>query len=150
MDIQVVLTHDDPKLGRRGQVVKVSPGFAQNFLFPHKKAVPATPSNVKAFQNEKAQADKRESLEKAEAQVIAEKILALTLTLPVRTGDSDKLYGAVTSHEIQGRLASHGISLEKKDIHLAEPIKKLGSYEVLVKTHRDISAKLKLKVVKQD
>lgn len=150
MDIQVVLTNDDPKLGRRGQVVKVSPGFAQNFLFPHKKAVPATPANIKAYENEKAQADKREQLEKAEAQAIADKILALTLTLPVRTGDSDKLYGAVTSHEIHDRLASQGISLDKKNIHLSEPIKKLGTYEVLVKTHRDISAKLKLKVVKQD
>ncbi len=150
MDVQVVLTQDDPKLGRRGQVVKVSPGFAQNFLFPHHKALPATPANIKTFENEKAQTQKREALEKDAAQAVAHKIQALTLTLPVRVGESDKLYGAVTSHEVQGQLAAQGIVLEKKDIHLPEPIKKLGSYEVLVKTHRDVSAKLKLKVVKQD
>ena len=150
MDVQVVLTQDDPKLGRRGDIVKVSPGFAQNFLYPHKKAIAATPASIKAFEAEKSQTARRQTQEKDEARLVADRIEKLTLALPVRVGDSDKLYGAVTAHEIQDRLALQGIKLQKKDIHLPEPIKRLGSYEVVVKPHHDISVKLKIQVVKQD
>lgn len=148
-DIQVVLTGSDPKLGERGKVLSVSRGYAVNFLFPHRKALEATPANLKSFEEEKA----RQSKEKAETRLLAEelakKIQALTLTVEVPVGEGDKLYGSVTSQEVQRALAGKGASVERKDIHLEEPIRKLGAYEIPVKLHREVSAVLKLQVVKK-
>ena len=147
MNIEVVLTENDPKLGKRGQVIKVSSGYAQNFLFPHKKAKPATAANLKSFEEQKARQTKEEAavLEKAREQ--AAKITAASITIEVLTGEGEKLYGAVTAQDIAEALARQGIVLEKKDIHLEEPIKKLGAYQIPVKLHRDAPATLKLWVV---
>ncbi len=149
MNIEVVLIQDDPKLGKRGDIVKVSSGFAQNFLFPHSKAKPATPSNLKSFQDEKNRMKNREEEKLAAARAAAEKLTASAVTLEVQAGESDKLYGAVTLQDILEALSAKGILLEKKDIHLAEPIRKLGTYEVTVRPHPSVSVALKLIVVKK-
>ena len=149
MNIEVVLTQDDPKLGKRGQVVKVSEGFANNFLFPHHKAVLATPSSLKSFKMEEARRLDKESKIKELAENTAKKIESISLTIEVNVGEGDKLYGAVTSHDIQQALSAQVISVEKKDVHLEEPIKKLGNYQVPIKLHPTISAQLKLWVVKK-
>lgn len=160
MSIEVILTQDDPKLGKRGQVVKVSPGYAQNFLFPHHKAQAATAETLKVYREEaerRARAD-AERLEKAKAD--AEKLKSITLTIEMQVAESSskmfgpghestKLYGAVTSHEIADALARKGIKVERKNIHLAEPIKKLGAFEVPVKLHRDVTVSLRLSVMKK-
>ena len=149
MDIQVVLTENDPKLGQRGQVIKVSSGFANNFLIPHKKAIPATAANLKSFQAEKARLSQKEAQVKADAEALAKKILATSLTVEVLTGEGEKLYGAVNSQDVQQALLAQGISLERKDIHLGEPIHKLGAYQIDVKLHPQVTSQLKLWVVKK-
>ncbi len=149
MDIEVVLTETDPKLGKRGQVIKVSSGYAHNFLIPHKKAKLATTSNLKNFEEEKARSAKEQAQTKAHAEELAKKISALSLTIEVLAGEADKLFGAVTSQDIQQELLKQSILVDKKDIHLEEPIKKLGAYTVPVKLHTDIQVKLKLWVVKK-
>jgi len=150
MDIEVVLTQNDPKLGERGQVIKVAPGFAHNFLIPNRKALPATAANVKRFELEKARRSKEHAERLTQAREMSKKIAQTSLTIEVQAGEGDKLCGAVTTHEIQTALGRQGISVEKKDIQLEEPIKKLGAYQVPVKLHpSDESVPLKLWVVKK-
>ena len=149
MDIEVVLTEADPKLGQRGQVIKVSAGYAHNFLIPHNKALVATPAALKSFEEEKKRQVKEQAQAKAHGETVAARIAALSLTLEVLVGEAEKLFGAVTAQDIQQGLLGHGISVEKKDIHLEEPIRKLGVYTVPVKVHPGIQAKLKLWVVKK-
>jgi large subunit ribosomal protein L9 len=149
MNIQVVLTETDPKLGRRGEVVNVSPGYAQNFLFPHKKALPATPANLKAFEAEKIRHAKEEAEKLARAKEVAVRVAKTVLTLEVSAGEADKLYGAVTSQDIQAALAKAGISVERREIHLEEPIKRLGEFAVEVKLHTQIQVSVKINVVKK-
>ena len=149
MSIEVVLLQDDPKLGKRGEVVKVSSGFAQNFLYPHNKAKIATPANLKSFEAEKARHAKEEDERLSRAREWAQKLKELTLTLEVSSGDGDKLYGAINSQDIVEALARQNISLERKEVHLEEPIKKLGDYQVQVKLHPKISISLKISLVKK-
>ena len=148
-NLEVVLTENDPKLGVRGQVVKVSSGYANNFLFPHKKALLATPANLKTFEAEKARLSQKDAQTKAHAEELAKKVEAASLTLEVLVGEEDKLYGAINTQDIQQGLAAQGISLERKDIHLGEPIKKLGAYQIDIKLHPHVMTKLKLWVIKK-
>ena|SRR3989338_3926281 len=149
MEIKVVLTQTDAKLGQRGQVVKVSPGFAYNFLIPQKKAVLVTPAVLKNLEAEKNKAAKETAELQSRREALAGKISQTTLTVEMLTGDGEKLYGAVTSQEIQTALSAQGIVLDKKEIHLEEPIKKLGVYTVPVKLHPQTEALLKVWVVKK-
>lgn len=149
MNIDVVLMQDDEKLGKRGEVVRVSSGYAQNFLYPHHKAKPATPVNLKAFEAEKARQAKDRQERLARAKDAAARLAEASVTIEVLTGEGDKLYGAVTTQDIASAAAAQRLPVEKKDIHLEEPIKKLGAYQVSVKLHPDISANLKLWVVKK-
>ena len=115
MDIQVVLTENDPKLGKRGQVIKVSSGYAQNFLFPHKKAQPATPANLRSFEQEKARASKEEAEHLAQAKEQAARITSVQLKLEVSVGEGEKLFGSVTSQDILEALSKQGIILDRKN-----------------------------------
>ena len=149
MDLEVVLIENHPKLGERGRVVKVSPGYAINCLIPQKKARLATPANLKSFEAEKAALAKKESGRLSHAKELARRIAETSLTIEVQVGAEEKLYGAVTSHEIHQSLLQQGIHLERKDIHLEEPIRKLGSYQVPVKLLPEVNAVLRLWVVKK-
>jgi large subunit ribosomal protein L9 len=149
MNIEVVLTQDDEKLGKRGEVVKVSPGYAQNFLFPGGKAKLATPANLKSFEREKEKFLKDKLDAKEKALELSQKLSKITLTMEVAVGEGDKLYGAVTSQELRQALLGKAICLEKRHIHLEEPIRKLGNYEVSVKLHPEVSALLKVLVTKK-
>ena len=149
MDIQVVLTENDPKLGKRGEVVKVSSGYAQNYLFPHHKAQPATAAALKAFEQEKARHAKEEADHLARAKAMAEKLRTTPLEIPVTAGEGDKLFGAVTAQHIVEALAARGIPCERKMIHLEEPIKKLGRYEIEFRLHPEVTAKLLVQTVKK-
>lgn len=149
MDVDVILTQDDPKLGCRGQVVKVSPGFALNFLIPQGKAKHATHSNLKAALLEKARLEKTEAEHLAQVTQTAQRVAQMTCTLEASAGQSGKLFGAVTAQQIVEQLAADGIHLEKKAVHLKEPIHQLGSYVVELKLRRDLTAPLKLEVIKK-
>ncbi len=149
MDIQVVLTQDDSKLGKRGEVVKVSPGYANNFLIPHQKAILATAANLKRFQEEKVRHGREDVERRSRAEALVQRINQTPLTIEVLTGEAEKLYGAVTVQDILNALSGRGIALEKKDVHLEEPIRKLGVYEVDIKPYPSVGGKLKLSVVKK-
>ena len=150
MNVEVVLTENDPSLGKRGDVVKVSSGYANNFLIPGKKAVAVTPAILKKFEAEKAKHAQDEAESLAQARKTAMDLERASLEIRVLTGESDKLYGAVTAHEIQEALAAQsGLRLEKKHLQLAEPIRKLGSYEVGVRLHPEVKTKLKVIVSKK-
>jgi large subunit ribosomal protein L9 len=149
VNIEVVLLDNDPKLGKRGEIIKVSTGYAQNYLFPNKKAVPATPENLKNFQAQKAKDARLQAERLAVAREAASKIEKADVTIPMLTGEGDKLYGAVTSQDIQAALRAEGILIERKDIHLDEPIRKLGTHPVTLRLHPDVTASLKVTVVKK-
>jgi large subunit ribosomal protein L9 len=149
VNIEVVLTENDPKLGQRGQVVKVSSGYAQNFLFPHNKAKPATPQNLKQFEQEKAKASKEASEHLAEAQRQAAIIRSWRLSLPVTVGEADKIFGSITSKDIQEALTGKGVVVERKKIHLEEPIRHLGVYEIPMRLHPEVNVVLTVEVVKK-
>ncbi len=149
MDIQVVLTENDPKLGKRGQVVKVSPGYAQNYLFPHHKAKPATAANLKEFDRENEKNSKEEARILAEAESLAQRLRTAAIKLEVMAGEGDKLFGAVPSQDIVVELTKLGIPCDRKKFHLEEPIKKLGKYQVELKLHPEVRVKLGIEVVKK-
>ncbi len=149
MSVEVILTEDDVKLGKRGAVVKVSHGYAYNFLIPHHKARQADANAVKSFEAETSRLAKKQAQYLDLAKESAKKIAQTSLTMEVSTGEGDKLYGAVTSLEIREELAKTGIALDKKNIQIPEPIRKLGAYQVVVKLHPEVSEKLKLWVVKK-
>ena len=149
MDVEIILTEDDPKLGRRGEVVKVSRGHALNFLIPHHKARLATASSLKAFEIEKAAREKKEAEAAAGAQALAAKIQNTPVSVEVLTGEGDKLFGAVTAQDIALAANERGVSLEKRQLILEEPIKKLGEYEIKVKLHPNVQAALKVSVTRK-
>ena len=147
--LQVILQSDVPNLGSSGELVKVRPGFARNFLLPRKLAVPATTAQVNRLNHEKAVAVARAEKNKKEAQALAEKIGALKITLARAVGEDDKLFGAVTTKEIEGEVKKAGLTIDRKKMQLAEPLKTLGSFEIPVKLMTDVTATLKVEVVKK-
>ncbi|MEI8344693.1 MAG: 50S ribosomal protein L9 [Candidatus Omnitrophota bacterium] len=160
MNIEVVLTQDDPKLGKKGDVVKVSTGFAGNFLYPQKKAVPATTANRLAFERQKERLQKQEAERLEHARQLADKIGRLAITIEAMTAHSqsktdeeptepEKLFGSITAAEILHALALQSVIVDKKDIHLEEPIRRLGQYDIAVKLHREVTATLKLTVTRK-
>lgn len=147
--LQVILQSDVPNLGASGELVKVRPGFARNFLLPRKLAVPATTAQVNRLNHDKAVALARAEKNKKEAQALAEKIGALKITLARPVGEDDKLFGSVTSKEIEGEVKKAGLTVDRKKMQLAEPIKTLGVHEIPVKLMTDVTATLKVEVVKK-
>ena len=147
--IQVILQHDVEKVGKSGELVKVRPGFARNFLLPRSLAVPATTAAVNRISHEKAVAMAKAEKSKAGARALAEKINALTLTMPRTVGEDDRLFGSVTAKEIENAVKAKGLDFDRKTMHLAEPIKQLGSYAIPVKLLTDVTATLKVEVVKK-
>ncbi len=147
--LQVILQSDVPNLGASGELVKVRPGFARNFLLPRKLAVPATTAQVNRLNHEKAVAVARAEKNKKEAQALAEKIRALKVTLARAVGEDDKLFGAVTTKEIESEVKKTGLTVDRKKMQLAEPLKTLGTFEIPVKLMADVTATLKVEVVKK-
>jgi large subunit ribosomal protein L9 len=147
--LQVVLQSDVDKVGESGELVKVRPGFARNYLIPRGLAVPATTAAVNRIAHEKAVAVAKADKTKKEMQAFAEKINALKLTLSRSVGEDDKLFGSVTSKEIENAAKAAGVTIDRKKMQLAEPLKALGSFEIQVRLMTDVTATLKVEVVKK-
>ncbi len=145
--MQVILTQSVDTLGTAGDLVTVKPGYARNFLLPKKLAVVASTNNVKEFEHQKRTAAYAAAQAKTSAEGFAAALGNLTLTFARKVGDQDKLFGSVTSHDIERALAEQGHELSRRVIELAEPIKALGSAEVKVHVHKDVSVQLKIEVV---
>lgn len=147
--IQVVLQSDVDNVGISGELVKVRPGFARNFLIPRGLAVPATTAAVNRIAHEKSVAIAKADKTKKEFQAVAEKINALKLTLTRSVGEDDKLFGSVTTKEIENAAKAAGVTIDRKKMQLAEPLKALGSYEIPVRLMADVVATLKVEVAKK-
>ena len=147
--IQLVLQHDVDNVGKSGDLVKVRPGYARNFLLPRSLAVPATRAQVNRITHEKAVALSKSEKLKKESRDLAVKLSALTIKLSHAVGDDGKLFGSVTTKEIEAAIKAQGFDVDRKKMQLAEPIKALGSYESPLKLVSDVIATLKVEVVKK-
>ena len=146
--MDVILLKDVEKLGTEGTVVHVKPGFARNYLVPCGLAVPATAHQLKAVEAITQQRQKKSQRLQADADALKHTLEGRLLTFTLTLGDEDKPFGSVTTHDIVEALARDGIVVDKHAVHLEEPIKSLGAFEVSVRLHPAVTATLKLQVVK--
>jgi large subunit ribosomal protein L9 len=144
--VKLILREDVENLGKGGELVEVKPGYGRNFLLPRGLAVLANPKNVRELEHQKRVADARAAKMKASAQAVAKRLAETPVTLQRKVGEQDKLYGSVTTLDIVEALAARGVQLDRRLLSLAEPIKTVGEFEVPVKVHRDVEAKVKVKV----
>jgi large subunit ribosomal protein L9 len=147
--IQVILQHDVDKVGKSGDLVKVRPGFARNFLLPRSLAVPATTAQVHRIEHEKAVAVARSEKLKKESREHAAKLTSQEITIVRAVGEDDKLFGSVTAKEIESAYKAKGFEVDRRKMHLPEPIKQLGTFEIPLKLVSDVIATLKVHVVKK-
>lgn len=148
--MKVVLREHVDHLGDRGQIVSVARGYARNYLLPKGLALEATPGNLQMLEHQRRVWVAREAKEAVEARRVAERLSAMQLSITKKAGESGTLYGSVTSSEIAALLASKGVEVDRRRIALVEPIRVLGTHEVPVKLHREVTAHVKLEVVAEE
>lgn len=146
--MQIILREDVPSLGKAGDLVKVANGYARNYLIPRKMAVEATPRNLKALEHEKLLIEHKKRRELKDSESLKEKIESISCTIGVKVGEDDKLFGSVTSMDIEEGLKREGVEIDRRKIELEEPIRTLGVYTVPIKIAPETQAKLKVWVVK--
>ena len=147
--MDVILRQAVEKLGAPGDLVKVSAGYARNYLLPYGVAVEATPGNRKRIEQERARLEAAENTRRDAAQEVAKQIEQISLTFSARVGDEGKLFGSVTASDIHAQLEAQGVKIERRQIELQEPIKALGVYRVAIKLHADVKPEIKVWVIKQ-
>ncbi|MCX7725482.1 MAG: 50S ribosomal protein L9 [Chitinispirillaceae bacterium] len=147
--MEVILLKDHGKLGKALDVVNVKDGYARNFLIPQGIAMVATEGNRKKVEETKRLAEKREEKKLNDAKELALKIEQVPCTIAVKVGEEDKIYGSVGAVEVANYLKREGYDIDKNQVEIEEPIKKLGVYTVTIKVYKDITAKLKVWVVKE-
>ncbi|MFQ5428633.1 MAG: 50S ribosomal protein L9 [Thermodesulfobacteriota bacterium] len=149
--MEVILKKDIDNLGNYGDTLKVAPGYARNYLIPTGMAVAATPGNLRQFNAEKEAYLKKEAEKRAVAEKSAAGLEGVVLTFERKTSEEEKLFGSVTSADIEKALHEKGFnSIEKKNIHIAEPIKHLGEHDVEIKIYSGVIAKISVVVTKQE
>ncbi len=147
--MKIILRQDVETVGKAGDIVEVKNGYARNYLIPQGLALEATKGNLKRFEQEKKSLELQKNREKKAAEKEAEKLNDTSITISVSVGEEDKLFGSVTSQDIANALEEKGFKLDKRKIHLDEPIKALGIYSVPIKLHPEVEAKVKVWVVKK-
>ena len=145
--MEVILREHVENLGHRGEVVKVADGYARNYLLPRKLALLVTEGNKKQIERERAKLDAKEAEEKSLIEAVAERLATVEVVIARKVGETDALYGSVTTADIVEVLTAKGFEIDKRKLQLAEPIKKLGEVKVPVKLHREIIVPLTVKVV---
>jgi large subunit ribosomal protein L9 len=148
--MEVILREDIDKLGSRGQLVRVAPGYARNFLLPRRMAVAATEANKKIVEQERQAHVRKEAKLASEAADLGKLIGAVSITIAQKAGENDQLFGSVTSKDIVEALEKQGYTVERRKIALEEPIKTLGEFKVPVKLHREVTAEITVNVVKEE
>jgi large subunit ribosomal protein L9 len=148
--MEVILREDIEKLGARGEVVKVAPGYARNFLLPRRLAVAATDANRKIIEQERQAHLRREAKLASEAQDLARLLSTVTVTVSRKAGENDQLFGSVTANDIAEALAAQKYTIERRKIQLEEPIRTLGDHKVSIRLHRDVNAEINVNVVRED
>jgi large subunit ribosomal protein L9 len=147
--VEVILLDSVYKLGDRGQTVKVKPGFARNYLFPRRLALPATEANRRVFQENERVLVKHDVQAMQAAREVAAKLGEVSCTIAVQVGEEDKLYGSVTSLDIARKLKEQGHDVDRRQIMLGEPIKQLGEFTVDLRLHREVTTPIKVSVVRE-
>ena len=147
--MEIILREDIDKLGQRGQVVKVAPGYARNFLLPRKLAIEANEGNKAVITQMKAASVRRSVKEKAQAEELAKQFEGVSLSFTRKSGENDQLFGSVTSSDLAEGLTKKGFNVDRRKIQLHEPLKTLGEFTVPVKLHKDVTAHLKVVIAKE-
>lgn len=147
--MEIILQEDIDKLGHRGDVVTVKPGYARNYLLPRKLALEATPGNMKALERIRTSLAKKTATELDAAQKQAALLNGVSLRFTRKTGENDQLFGSVTSSDVAEALAAQNFKVDKRQVQLAEPLRALGEYQVTVKVFREITAALKITIEKE-
>lgn len=147
--MEVILKEDVPKLGSRGDVVKVAEGFGRNYLLPHKLAIEASSGNKKVIEQMKAASVRRSAKEKTQAEELAKQFDGLSVTFTRKSGENDQLFGSVTPGDIAEALAKKGFDLDRRKIQVHEPLKTLGEFAVPIKLHKDVTTHLKVVIEKE-
>jgi large subunit ribosomal protein L9 len=147
--MEIILRQSIENLGKPGDIVKVSPGYARNYLLPRGLAYEATPGNRKRIAMEKERLEAAEQERIKAAQALAERLEAVQLTFSARVGEEEKLFGSVTTSDIAHQLEAQGFDVEKKQIDLHEPIKSLGVYKIPIRLHAEVKPEIKVWVIKQ-
>jgi large subunit ribosomal protein L9 len=148
--MEVILREDIDNLGSRGQVVKVAPGYARNFLLPKRLAVQATEANKKIVEQERQAHLRKEAKAAGEAADLGKLLSAVTVTIKQKAGENDQLFGSVTSKDIADGLAAQNYTIERRKIQLEEPIKQLGEYKVPVRLHKEVTVEITVIVAKEE
>ncbi|HUI53441.1 MAG TPA: 50S ribosomal protein L9 [Bryobacteraceae bacterium] len=148
--MEVILREDVDKLGNRGEVVKVAAGYARNYLLPRKLAVAATESNKKIVEQERQAHLRKEAKLQTEAQDLAKLVNGVSVTITQKAGENDQLFGSVTAKDVADALAAKGFTIDRRKIHLEDPIKQLGEFKVPVRLHKDVTAEVTVLVAKEE
>ena len=148
--MEVILREDIDNLGARGQVVKVAPGYARNFLLPKRMAVAATEANKKIVEQERQAHLRKEAKLQSEAQDLAKIMTGATVRVAQKAGENDQLFGSVTSKDIAEALSAQNYNIDRRKIQLEDPIRQLGEYKVPVRLHKDVTVEITVVVAKEE
>ena len=147
--MEVILKEDVPKLGHRGDVIKVAEGYGRNYLLPRKLAIEATQANKAVIEQMKQAAVRRSAVEKADSEALSKQLDSVSLSFQRKAGEKDHLFGSVTSSDIADALEQKGFKIDRRKIQLNEPLKSIGEFEVPIRLHREVSSKVKVVVEKE-
>lgn len=147
--MQIILQEDIEKLGHRGDVVTVKPGYARNFILPRKLGIEATPGNMKALERIRTSLAKKTATELEAAQKQAGLLNGVALKFTRKTGENDQMFGSVTTADVSEGLEAQGFKVDKRQVQLSEPIKTVGERDVTIKVFRDVTAVIKVTVDKE-
>jgi large subunit ribosomal protein L9 len=147
--MKVILTSDVQSVGKQGEIMEVKDGLARNFLLPKKLAIKATTGNLKLWEQKSSSLRKKEDKIREDASSLASKIEGTKISIPVKVGEEEKIFGSVTTQSISDALGELGYEISKKQIDLEQPIKTLGTHEVTVKFHQDVNANISVDVVEE-
>ena len=147
--MEVILKEDVPKLGNRGDVLKVAEGYGRNYLLPHKLAIEANDANKAVITQMKAAAVRRSAKEKSEAEALAKQFEGLEVSFTRKSGENDQLFGSVTSGDIADALEKKSFHIDKRKIQVHEPLKTIGEFTIPIKLHKDVTTHLKVVIGKE-
>ena len=148
--MKVILLSEVSSIGKAGDTVEVAPGYGRNYLIPQKLALLATPGNLRSLHTLLSTVQARQGRLRQDAEAVASRIAAAPCTIPKRVGEQDKLYGSVTAQDIAEALTRQGIEVDRKKIHLPEPIRTLGDHTVPIRLHPEVTAELTVSVVRKE
>lgn len=147
--MEVILKEDVPKLGHRGDVVKVAEGYGRNYLLPRKLAIEATHANKAVIEQMKQAAIRRSAVEKTDAEALSKQLEGVRVNFQRKAGEKDQLFGSVTSGDIADALTHKGFNIDRRKIQLHDPLKNLGEFDIPVRLHRDVTSRVKVVIEKE-